>query len=78
MKQIKENPEFLSVLQEQQDARTAYDEAAKRTQLLTSKSVLRTTNGRQKRIDRKILPVKFTVRKMHTMKLEYCIWNWKR
>ena len=30
VKQIKENPEFLSVLQEQQDARAAYDEAAKK------------------------------------------------
>lgn len=30
VKQIKENPEFLSVLQEQQDARAAYDEAVEK------------------------------------------------
>ena len=72
VKQIKENPEFLSVLQEQ-----LMMKLRKRIPRLTGRSGLQTMNGRQKRADKKTLPARFIVRKVHTMKSECYIWSWK-
>ena len=75
LKQIKQNPEFLSVLQEQQDARTAYDEAAKKNtavdrQIGSTNNEWEAEKNRQKNISGEIYSAKNAYDEIRILHLE--------
>lgn len=75
VKQIKENPEFLSVLQEQQDARAAYDEAAKKNraverQIGSTNTERQEEKNRQKNIAGEIYSAKNAYDEIRILHLE--------
>lgn len=75
VKQIKENPEFLSVLQEQQDARAAYDEAAKKNraverQIGSTNTEWQEEKNRQKNIAGEIYSAKNAYDEIRILHLE--------
>lgn len=75
VKQIKENPEFLSVLQEQQDARAAYDEAAGKNttvdqQIGSANKDWETEKNRQKNIAGEIYSAKNEYDEIRILHLE--------
>lgn len=75
VKQIKENPEFLSVLQEQQDARAAYDEAAGKNttvdqQIGSANKDWETEKNRQKNIAGEIYSAKNAYDEIRILHLE--------
>lgn len=75
LKQIKQNPEFLSVLQEQQDARAAYDEAAKKNtavdrQIGSTNNEWEAEKNRQKNISGEIYSAKNAYDEIRILHLE--------
>lgn len=75
VKQIKENPEFLSVLQEQQDARAAYDETAKKNtavdrQIGSTNNEWEAEKSRQKNIAGEIYSAKSAYDEIRMLHLE--------
>lgn len=75
VKQIKENPEFLSVLQEQQAARAAYDEAAEKNtevdrQVGSTSNAWEEEKNRQKNIAGEIFSAKNAYDEIRTQHLE--------
>lgn len=75
VRQIKENPEFLSVLQEQQDARTAYEETEKNKtavdqQIGSASNKLEEEKNRQKSIAGEIYSAKNAYDEIRMLHLE--------